>query len=210
LIHELESRIQIVDHYTDYAEDVRDSALAAGFGTWKPESSEVGSGIYAGMGFVGDHAIMLRSLMYHTGNVIVPNSVFFRNTNVGHERAYIHSDRDFGAHTAIVYLSEHDEEYGTAFYKHKPTGRIEMPDPITMMVDYPDLWAQLKEDMVSRDPDKWERIGFVEGKFNRGVIFEAPLFHSRFPLDGIGNSPDNGRLIWASHFYKLNGKGELR
>jgi len=71
------------------------------------------------------------------------------------------------------------------------------------------ILEELKADMVSRDPDKWEQVGYVEGKYNRALIFEAPLFHSRFPLEGIGNSNENGRLIWATHFYKLNGYGEL-
>lgn len=203
-------KVQVVEHFTDNIDLVRESVLEAGFGTWKPNKGEVGSSVYDGMGFVGDHATLLRALMYHTGSIVIPNNVFFRNTNVGYEQAYIHSDRDFAAHTAVVYLSEHKEPYGTAFYRHKPSGWTEMPDPNILVEECPQAWEKLKEDMVSRDPDKWEQIDFVEGKYNRAVIFEAPLFHSRFPLDGIGDNPEDGRLIWATHFYKLNGQGELR
>jgi hypothetical protein len=205
----LQSCVQVVDDFSEGIDQARESAILAGFGTWAPNKGQVGSSLYEGMGFVGDHSLLLRALMYHTRAVVVPNSVFFRNTHVGHEQAYIHSDRAFGAHTAIVYLSQHDQTYGTAFYKHKPSGWLAMPDPHVLMEECPQLWKKLKEDMVSRDPDKWEQVGFVEGKYNRALIFEAPLFHSRFPLDGIGNSPEDGRLIWASHFYKLDGRGEL-
>src|SRR5690606_6736394 len=114
------------------------------------------------------------------GHVLVPNTMFFRVTNVGYENAYIHSDRETGDHTAIVYLSEHDEPYGTAFFKHKPTGLIHMPS-FAEMAEMGEDGEQLKKDMVSRDPDRWEQIAEVEGKYNRALIFDAPLFHSRFP-----------------------------
>lgn len=199
--------ILIVDDFCEDVEIVRASVLAAGTGTWRPNKGEVGSSVYDGMGFIGYHAPMLRSLIAATGKVVVPNSVFFRVTNVGMEKAYIHSDREFGAHTAVVYLSEHDTPYGTAFYKHIPTGLTEMPTFAEMKEM--GIFDQLKEDMTSRDPAKWEQLDFVEGKFNRALIFEAPLFHSRFPVEGIADNDEDGRLVWVSHFYKLNGYGEL-
>lgn len=71
------------------------------------------------------------------------------------------------------------------------------------------IFDELAADMTSRDPDKWELLEYVEGKYNRAVIFEAPLFHSRYPIEGIGTEPENGRLVWVSHFFKMNGSGEL-
>lgn len=198
----------VVDDFCEDVDLVRQSLLRAGTGTWLPNKGEVGSSVYEGMGFWGDHAPMLRSLMGATRAVCVPNSMFFRVTNKGMEKAYIHSDRMSGAHTCIAYLSEHEgEETGTAFYKHIPTGLTEMPNFYDMHEQ--GILEELKQDMVSRDPAKWEQVGFVAGKYNRALIFKAPLFHSRFPIDGIGDSNDNGRLIWATHFYKLNGYGEL-
>lgn len=197
----------VVDDFCDDIDLVVNSVYAAGFDTWNPNKGEVGSSVYAGMGFVGQHALLLRGLVAATRSVVVPNSMFFRCTNVGMEQAYIHSDREFGNHTAIVYMSEHDEPYGTAFYRHKPTGLLHMPSFAEMKEL--GIFDQLKEDMVSRDEDKWEQVAFVEGKYNRALIFDAPLFHSRFPLEGIGSTAETGRLIWASHFYKLNGSGEL-
>lgn len=198
---------QVVDDFCEDPELVIASAKASGFGTWKPNKGEVGSSVYDGMNFWGHHALMLRSLIQATGSVLVPNSMFFRSTNVDTEKAYIHSDRESGAHTAIVYLSTHDDEYGTAFYRHKPTGLIAMPS-FEEMKDM-GIMDSFKEDMVSRNPDKWEQIGFVEGKFNRALIFNAPVFHSRIPVDGFGDNSDNGRLVWVSHFYKLLGDGTL-
>lgn len=200
-------KFKVVDGFCPRIEDVIASSNAAGYGRWAPNKGIVGSSIYDGMNYVGLHALMLRELIGHTGSVLVPNSMFFRVTNEGFEKAYIHSDREMGSNTCVCYLSEHDEPYGTAFYRHIPTGLTEMPS-FAEMAEM-GILEQLKEDMVSRDPAVWEQLDVVEGKLNRAVIFEAPLFHSRYPLEGIGDSPENGRLVWVSHFYKLHGDGTL-
>lgn len=197
----------VVDDFCRDIDRVHDSAFASGFDTWNPNKGQVGSSIYEGMCFWGDHALMLRSLAMSVGGNIIPNSMFFRVTNVGMERAYIHSDRESAAHTCIAYLTDHDEDSGTAFYMHKPTGLSAMP-ALGEMIES-GVFDELRSDMVSRDPSKWEQTDYVRGRKNRALIFNAPLFHSRFPLEGIGDTPQTGRLIWASHFYKLSPSGEL-
>lgn len=198
----------VVDDFCEDVDLVRASCLAAGVGTWKPNKGEVGSSVYDGMGFWGHHALMLRSLIGATRGVVVPNSMFFRVTNEDTEQAYIHSDRESGNHTCVAYLSEHEDgQSGTAFFRHIPTGLTEMPS-FEEMQDK-GIFEELKRDMVTRDPSKWEQTAVVEGKYNRALIFSAPLFHSRFPIHGVGNTPDGGRLVWVSHFYKINGSGEL-
>lgn len=198
----------VFDDFCPDLDRVVASCKAAGFDTWRPNKGEVGSSVYEGMGFWGDHALMLRALIRHTGGLVVPNSMFFRVTNPGMERAYIHSDRESGAHTCVAYLSDHPgEDYGTAFYRHVPTGLHAMPSFDEMRAD--GSFEQLKADMVSRDPDKWELVDYVRGRKNRALVFPAPLFHSRFPLEGLGTSVDDGRLVWVSHFYKMAGNGEL-
>lgn len=197
---------RVIDNFLDDPAAVVRSVHAAGFGTWRPEKGEFGSSIYDGMAFWGDHAQLLRALALHEGPVI-PNSMFFRATNVGMERAYIHSDRECGAHTCVVYLSEHDEPSGTAFFRHLPTGLTRMPS-IDEMRDMGTV-DTFGADMVSRDPDKWEQLDTIRGAYNRAVIFEAPLFHSRFPLEGIGHDADTGRLVWVTHFYHMAPSGQL-
>lgn len=197
----------VIDNFCNDIERVRQSAFAAGFDTWNPNKGEVGSSVYEGMGFWGDHALMLSSLMRSIGGVAVPNSMFFRVTNVGMEKAYIHSDRESGNHTCVCYLTEHAEESGTAFFRHKRTGLTEMPSFQEMHET--GLMDELRADMVSRDPSKWEQLDYVRGVKNRALIFHAPLFHSRFPLEGIGSNAETGRLVWVSHFYKISPSGEL-
>ena len=185
--------IKIVDNFCPHIDRVRNSALEAGFDTWLPNKGKVGSSVYEGMGFWGEHASMLASVAQAMESFIYPNSMFFRVTTPETERAYIHSDRESGAYTCVAYLSDHPgEPYGTGFYRHVKTGMEEMPD-----LDQVD--ATLIDDMVSRNG--WELTRFVEGKYNRAVIFSAPLFHSRIPLDGIGITPDDARMVWVTHFH---------
>lgn len=199
---------EVIDSFCEDLELVKESALAAGFSTWKPNKGEVGSSVYEGMGFWGDHSLLLRSLILATGKVLVPNSMFFRVTNEGMEKAYIHSDRESGNNTCVVYLTEHEQESGTAFFKHKPTGLTHMPSHAEMYAQ--GILEELKQDMVSRDPAKWEQTDYVEGKYNRALIFDAPLFHSRYPLEGIGNSTDSGRMVWVTHFNFIDATGEFK
>jgi hypothetical protein len=197
----------VVDGFCPEVDQVRASALAAGFDTWLPNKGEVGSSIYEGMGFWGDHALMVRALMRAMGGPVVPNTMYFRYTVPGMERAYIHSDRESGNNTCVVYLTDHAEEYGTAFYRHKRSGLAQMPSFIEMQ--QMGILDELKADMVNRDPEKWEQTDFVQGRKNRALIFNAPLFHSRFPLGGIGTNADDARMVWVSHFHKLGPSGEF-
>lgn len=191
--------LMVVDHFLSNPQAVRQSALLSGFGTWKPNKGEVGSSIYDGMNFWGDHGTLLRALDQATQYTIFPNSMFFRVTYENTEGAYVHSDREAGDYTAIVYLSEHDEGSGTGFYKHRETGLTRMPS-FAQLAAEPEFFEQLKREMVLGSPDHWEQVKFVPGDFNRALIFDAPLFHARSPKHGFGSTPEEGRMVWACHF----------
>jgi uncharacterized protein DUF6445 len=190
----------VVDHFVPQPDKVRESALLSGFGTWRPNKGEVGSSVYEGMNFWGDHATLLRALAKVTQRQIFPNSMFFRVTNETTEGAYVHSDREAGDYTAIVYLSRHGEgSTGTGFYKHRETGMTHMPSFAQMSAD-PEFFDRFKKEMVEGSAEHWHQTRFVPGDFNRALIFEAPLFHSRIPKHGFGFSPETGRMVWVCHF----------
>lgn len=193
--------IIVKDDFCEHPELARQSALSAGFGTWAPNKGIVGSSIYEGMGFKGLHAVMLRALHFAIGRPIFPNSMFFRVTKPGTERAYIHSDLEDGHMTCIVYLSQHAQDgSGTGFYRHRATGLLEMP-PFLEMEGKPEFDV-LKRDMTEGGEAEWELTDFVRGHFNRALIFHAPLFHARHPLNGLGDGRDEtARMIWACHFF---------
>lgn len=204
----MKAAFRVIDDFLTHPDAVRQSALDSGFGTWAPKKGRVGSSVYTGMNYTGMHAVPIHALAIACGGIIVPNSMFFRVSNVDTERAYIHSDREMGSFTCIVYLSKHEETIGTAFWRHKRTGLVEMPTFADQ--DKLGLADELAADMVSGDGDKWEQTDFVRGFHNRALIFSAPLFHSRIPAHGIGTTDVDGRMIWGCHFHAIGPKGELQ
>ena len=50
------------------------------------------------------------------------------------------------------------------------------------------------------DESKWKQDTFVAMKFNRALIYRSELFHSRYPFEAFGDSPENGRLIVVAFF----------
>jgi hypothetical protein len=191
--------ITIVDSFTPYIDEVRVSALVSGFGTWRPNTGEVGSSVYEGMNFWGKHSLLLHALSYCVGRPVFPNSMFFRVTNEDTEAAYVHSDRESGDFTCIVYLSDHKERSGTGFYRHRETGMTHMPSFAEMSEDRASF-EKLKHEMVGGSEEHWEQLDFVRGQFNRAVIFDAPRFHARSPKRGIADTADAGRMVWVCHF----------
>lgn len=190
----------VVDDFVSNPHRVRQSALDSGFGTWAPNKGAVGSSVYTGMNFWGDHATLLESLTKAMGQPVFPNSMFFRVTNADTEGAYVHSDREAGDYTAIVYLSEHESSgSGTGFYEHLETSMTRMPS-FAELGQNPAFFDRLKIQMVEGKPEHWKRLEFIPGRYNRALIFEAPLYHSRVPRHGYGATPEDGRMVWACHF----------
>jgi Family of unknown function (DUF6445) len=190
---------RVIDDFLPNPDRMRKSALESGFGTWRPNKGEVGSSNYDGMNFWGEHSQGLRELTDMHRCAVYPNSMFFRVCNENTEGAYIHSDREMGEYTAIVYLSKHAEQYGTGFYKHIASGRSCM-ESFEEMRKRPEWFAEFKQEMVEGDPLVWELLQFVAGSYNRALIFEAPLFHSRSPKHGFGKTVEDGRMVWVCHY----------
>lgn len=199
-MQQVNDSVRIVDYFSPRIDEVRESALQSGFGKWMPNKGEVGSSIYEGMNFWGLHSLMLGSLAIAVKSQVFPNNMFFRVTNKETERAYVHSDRQWGAKTCVAYLSDHEGvSSGTGFFRHRKTGMLEMPT-FEEMKDA-GIFEQLKDDMVRGDEADWEQTDFVRGIYNRALIFHAPLFHSRCPKNGIGDDAADGRMVWVCHFH---------
>lgn len=107
----------------------------------------------------------------------------------------IHSDLHYGVWAAIVYLTDVKEgTSGTAFWKHKETGRR------TCFPYETDFIKQLTEANDFEDESKWELLDVVDMKYNRALIMESALFHSRYPFKAFGTGPEDGRLIALGFF----------
>jgi hypothetical protein len=194
--------IIVIDDFLADPEAVRQSALRAGFGTWRPNKGDTGLAFYDGVSFWGDHATLFKALHKHLQHQLIPGSMFFRLTNPSMEHAIVHSDREYGDYTAIVYLSEDIDsniESGTGFYKHRETGMIDLP-PIAELMKNKESFEKLNKQIMNASDTDWELYKFVEGKFNRCLVFDAPKIHCRLPKTGYGTQEDNSRMVWVCHF----------
>ena len=102
----------------------------------------------------------------------------------------IHSDMGWGTHALVLYLTEGPS--GTAFWQHRETKahRIEPGDT--------QLYEQVRNDWEIED--KWELRQYIGMKFNRALIYESALFHSRYPFHAFGTDRETGRLIAVAFF----------
>jgi Family of unknown function (DUF6445) len=191
--------MKVIDHFLRDPDAVRQSALASGFGSWSPKKGLMGLTAYAGLNFYGDHATIIETLYKTVGLIGFPNSMLFRVTNEDTERAMVHSDAGAGDVTCIVYLSQHEDKYGTGFYRNKRTGSVVQP-PFTELLKDHDEFARLKREIDESKDEDWEELEFVQGRYNRALIFKSHHFHRRFPEHGIGTDETSGRLIWIGHF----------
>lgn len=190
--------IEVFDDFVENPEAVRQSALRSGFGSWRPHKGDIGADFYEGVNFWGDHATLFKALHKKIG-AIIPSSMFFRITNPKMEHALIHSDREYGENTAIVYLSPKSKALsGTAFYRHRETDWIDMP-PLDELISLPSF-PRLRQQMLDANDQDWVEWKFVEGTYNRCLVFDAPKIHCRIPKVGFGSTEEDSRCVWVCHF----------
>ena len=112
---------------------------------------------------------------------------FFRKSSHGQiEPNYIHSDVGMGRQTGIYYMNpDPPEGDGTTFWK-SPEGSISGP------------WTDAVQESA-RSRKGWTAWKQCPAKFNRLVVFDAELFHSRSILENYGQG-DDARLIQVMFF----------
>lgn len=192
------SKVIVVDDFVRDPDAVRASALNSGFGTWKPDATVIGYENYDGVNINGMHSCLVKALTDAMGCSVYPESMIFRITGQKSDPSRIHSDRMFGMYSCIVYLSKEIGLSGTGFYQNLRTGSCEMPS-LDTIIGTPEFHIAKKEMDEANDKD-WKQVHFVEGKYNRAVIFKAPLYHARIPKLGSGTTPEDSRMIWCTHF----------
>ena len=187
------------DNFCPRIDEVRQSFIESGFGTWMPPLGASGHAKYKGMNFHGLHSLMLASLNRAIGEPAYPNMMFARQTDDESDPAFIHSDRNDGAKTCIVYLSNEEGVSGTRFFRHRATGRDRMPPVSYLRANglFDSMWA----DMQNTSADVWEEMDFVRAAYNKALIFDAPLFHQRVQAQGVSNDPEKARIVWVAHFH---------
>lgn len=117
-----------------------------------------------------------------------PMTTFLRRSPAGQEEPnYIHTDRDMGALTGILYLNPTPAPYdGTTFWQHHNTGAL------GSTAQTPEA---LREEWLEwRRLEQWDFHEDVAAQFNRLVLFPSTRFHSRTLRDNYGATPDEARL----------------
>lgn len=133
---------------------------------------------------------MFDKLCQELGNVRIAAMGYRLNYEGEAPNQSIHADLGYATHACVVYLNEGNS--GTAFWKHKETGATEI------WYGQDDLLEKIKQDFDN--PSAWEQRVVVPVKANRAVIYRGNMFHSRFPFQAFGESPENGRLIALAFF----------
>jgi hypothetical protein len=102
----------------------------------------------------------------------------------------IHADIGWGDWAAVLCLT--NGPGGTALWRHRETGAEAIHS------GQHDLLARLQADFVNADA--WELRSLSPMAFNRCAIYDSRLFHSRWPFEAFGSTPEDGRLVAVAFF----------
>lgn len=175
----------VVDDFHPYPQALRDHALHQKYEDWPGPDGEIYKRICI------NEVPGLRHLIEKVmGPVDMLGMAYRLNYNGETPNASIHSDLGWGTHALVLYLSTGLS--GTAFWRHRNTGADNISPGDTW------LFEQVCHDW--NDESKWDIRHFVRMQFNRALIYESRLFHSRFPFEAFGTDPKDGRLIAVAFF----------
>ena len=180
-----DAEILIADGFLDEPDAVRNDALQADFIDWQGHDGQVYKRVCL-KPVPGLHEAI--------EGVYGPVEMFgqgYRLNFAGEApNQSIHSDLGWGTHAAVIYLC--DGAGGTAFWRHSKTGatRIDVGDR--------DLFESIGSDWELEDA--WSMVGLAELAYNRAVLYDNALFHSRYPFEAFGTDKHDGRLIAVAFF----------
>lgn len=192
-------------HCDDFAADlpaVREAVLRSQFGTHRgPDGAD-----YTGISM---HPVphFYERIAQLVGAPIRPMISCFRMNLAGElPHSWVHSDDICAKYATVLYLNPPAHcKGGTAFWRHKTRGIDRLPPKaeLTARGEDADAFYEIIE-QEWKELKHWEQVEFVPMKFNRFITYPTSLFHSRFPFEGFGEGPDDGRLIWIC-FYDIEG-----
>lgn len=184
----------VIDNFLseELAKDMRQQALAAEYIDWHGPDGQV----YKRISQL-DNKDICDSIAKHCGKVEMLGMAFRANMNGEPPNQAIHTDVGWGTHALVYYLS--DGNSGTAFWKHRATGMTNL-SPIDNKT-----FIKVRKDWA--DISKWEQIDFVPMKFNRAVMYDSTLFHSRYPFEAFGTCLEDCRLVLVAFFTPESSNG---
>lgn len=180
-------------------EDLRRWALGTELKTLKGPDGEFYSNV-ADFGKLGRDSIEYR-LSERLGRAVRMDYSGIRFDYAG-EMHDVHADSAYSDYAFVLYLNPPEQcQGGTAFWRNKKYGWTALPteQDVKRMGKSP---RRVLKDLCEQAADElnWERVHTVEMKTNRLITYPTKQFHSRWPLEGFGTSPADGRLV-AVGFY---------
>lgn len=175
-----------IDDFLPNAKALREQGLALPFYDYKGKDGEVYKRVY----ITEIEGLKERLEKLFGSEIEMLMSGYRLNYNGELPNAAIHSDLGWGEYALVLYLSEGPG--GTAFWRHKATGAERLPpDDIKLLMEVEKDWNNV---------EAWEQVSCIEMKFGRAAIYDSTLFHSRWPFEAFGDSPETGRLIIVAFF----------
>lgn len=182
-----------IHNFAPDALTVRDAVIRGGF------TDEIGpdGALYTGISqYPVPHWPSLIALAL--GVTIEPKLTCFRLNLAGElPHSWVHSDGICADYASVLYLNLPEQCYGgTAFWRHRELeiDRIPRKHDLALGAHITAEWKRL---------EPWERTDFVPMEWNKFVTYPTERFHSRYPFEGFGQGPQDGRLIWIC-FYDVS------
>lgn len=195
--------VQLFDAFAPDAEKVREAVIHAEF------SSENGPD---GAKYTGISKYSVPQWYQRIADLIkraiVPRLSCFRLNLAGElPHSWVHSDDICADYASVLYLNTPEQcSGGTAFWRHEALKIDRLPTREELNAS--GTHAEWFYKMMTRewkDLTYWKQTDFYDMKWNRFITYPTCLFHSRYPFEGFGTGPADGRLIWIC-FYDLKGE----
>lgn len=191
------------DDFARDAEEVRNAVISGEFGTQEgPDGADyTGISTYQVPQWINQISECLKK-------PIVPKISCFRMNLAGElPHSWVHSDGICADFASVLYLNPPAQcSGGTAFWKHTKLGITSLPSRDFLNdagIEADEFYKQMDRDW--KELSLWKQEYMVPMQWNRFITYSTSLFHSRFPFEGFGKGPQDGRLIWIC-FYDLAGK----
>lgn len=186
------------DNFAPDLEEVRQSVRSGGFSTQTGPDGAFYTGISL---FQVPH--WYDRISECVGSKIIPKLSAFRMNLQGElPHSWVHSDDICAKFASVLYLNPREQCYGgTAFWKHRKLGIDRLPAWEELNGTAETFYKQMDSDW--KDLSLWEQIDFVPMVSNRFITYPTCFFHSRFPFEGFGSGPEDGRLIWICFYDKV-------
>ena len=182
--------VRVIDNFLHHEvfDLLRDEALVAEYTDWLGPDGQMYKRIC-----IIDNPFVKEQLEKDLNTDIDMLGMAFRLNYKGEEpNQAIHTDVGWGTHAMVLYLNDDPNYGGTAFWRHIESGK-ERLSPHDLMT-----YVKVRKDW--EDSSKWQMVDAVQMKANRAVIYESELFHSRYPFEAFGSTPEDGRLILVAFF----------